>query len=324
LSPILIQFYKYNFEYYFGTLCVILYVNVIVFGANVIERLLSDSSGSKLARWLPAISLLFLGVLTQLLSANSTRQSLVFGPNVYYRIIGTIFLLHLVLFRENYTGEKGKISLTSILVTIISLLMALSIMIKTGSRGAIIVGIMMLISFLYSVLSIKIKWLKISIIVVISSFASFIFQSGFSASVLDSRAFWFYDRGASSSSLATRGEFLNNFLSFFAKDNYLLGEGSDYIYSYPHNLYLDLLYNGGIFPFLALVVSTVIYGIILLKGEVNRRWKILSLLFLPIYIGSMFSGTIYNNYPIITMFIMFPFLMQNQVISKDYRNEKSL
>ncbi|OUL36003.1 hypothetical protein BV372_08880 [Nostoc sp. T09] len=324
LSPLLIQFYQYNFEYYCGAIFVVLYVNVIVFGNNIIDRLLNDIPGSKLARWLPAISLVFLGVLTQFLSGHSTRQSFVFGPNVYYRIIGTIFMLHLVLFHENYTKEKNKISIFSILATITCLLIALLIMIKTGSRGAIIVGVTMLLAFLYSMLSIKVKWLKISVITIISSLSIYILQSGLSASVLDSRAFWFYDRGASSGSIATRGEFLNNFSTFFAKDNYLLGEGSNYIYSYPHNLYLDLLYNAGIFPFLALLVSTVIYALILWKGNLHRNWKILSLLFLPIYIGSLFSGTTYNNYPILSLLLMLPFWMKNQIKSSNYINFKSL
>lgn len=324
LSPILIQYYKYNFEYYCGAIYVILYVNVIIFGNNVIERLLSNLPSSKLGRWLPAISLLFLGILTQLFSSNSSRQSFVFGPNVYYRIIGIIFMLHLVLFQENYTKAKDKIPIVDILATIICLLIALLIMVKTGSRGAIIVGASMLLTFLYSMLSIKIRWLKISIIAIISSISIFIFQLSFSNAVLDSRAFWFYDRGASSGSIAARSAFLQNFSSFLIKDNYLLGEGTNYIYSYAHNIYLDLLYNAGILPFLLLVVSTVIYGIILWKGKVDRNWKILSLIFVPIYIGSLFSGTIYNNYPILSMLFMFPIWMQNQVVTPNYRNVKIL
>jgi hypothetical protein len=323
LSPILLQYHKYSFEYYFGTIYVILYVNVIIFGTNVIERLLSNLPGSNLGRWLPGISLVFLGLLTQLLSGSSSRQSFVFGPNVYYRIIGIIFMLHIALFQENYTKAKNKIPIVEIFATITCLLIALLIMVKTGSRGAIIVGGSMLLTFIYSMLSIKIKWLKISIITIVSLIFVVIFQSRLTNALLDSRAFWFYDRGASSGSIAARSAFWQNFLTFLTNDDYLLGEGTNYIYSYAHNLYLDLLYNAGLLPFLLFILFTVISAIILWTYKVNPIWKILFLLFLPIYIGSLFSGTMYNNYSIISMLFMFPIWIQNQVLTKNYRQIKS-
>lgn len=78
LLPIYIQFYKYNFDYYFGSIAIILYVNVLVFATQVIERLLSDSQSCKIVRWLPGISLIFMGILTQYFAGNDPRQSFIF------------------------------------------------------------------------------------------------------------------------------------------------------------------------------------------------------------------------------------------------------
>ncbi len=324
LLPILIQFHKYTFDYYFGTVSIILYVNVIVFANNVIERLLSNKPGSKLVRWLPAISLIVLGVLTQRLGGNSPRTSFVFGPNVYYRIIAVIFFLHLVLTHKDYSRIKTKISISSLFVTTLCLISTLFIMMKTGSRGATIIGLLMIISFFYTVLKIQLKWLRFASFAVIFSVLGWIITTIFLNSAADSRAFWFYDRGSSSSSISERGGFWDNLPTFFMKDNYLLGEGSDYLYSYPHNIYLDLLYNGGFFPCFMLLVFTAIYGIFLFKGRLNSNWKILTIIFLPMYIGSFLSGTSYDNYSIISLIFLLPTWIQNQVPSMSARKKKFL
>lgn len=322
LLPIFIQFYQYSFDYYFGAVSVILYVNIFVFGINVIERSLSDSPGCKIVRWLPAITLIFLGVLSQQFSGNDPRQSFIFGPNIYYRIIGTIFLLNLVLVHENYSSKKGKISILSLIVTIFCLAIALSIMIKTGSRGATIVGIFMTLSFLYTVLSIRLNWLKFASIFIMFAISILTIYSDFSKSIIDSRVFWFYDRGVSSTSIAVREGYWQNLTSFFLKDNFFFGEGSKYIYSYPHNIYLDLLYNGGFLPCVILLGFTVMYGIFLWKGKLNKNWKIITLVSSPIYIGSLFSGTLYDNYSIISLILALPILIQNQIPTISIKNQR--
>ncbi|MEJ6480225.1 hypothetical protein N0Y54_02370 [Nostoc punctiforme UO1] len=322
LLPIFIQFYQYNFGYYFGAISGILYVNILVFGTHVIERLLSNSPGCKIVRWLPAITLIFLGVLSQHFSGNEPRQSFIFGPNIYYRIIGTIFLLNLVLVHENYSSKKEKISILSLITTIFCLAIALSLMVRTGSRGATVVGIVMTLSFLYTVLSIKLNWLKFATIATISTLFILAINSSFSKAIIDSRVFWFYDRGASSSSIAVREGYWQNLTSFFIKDNFLFGEGSQYIYSYPHNLYLDLLYNGGFFPCAIFIGFTAMYGILLWKGKLNKNWKIITIICSPIYIGSLFSGTLYDNYSTISLIFALPILIQNQVPTISTKNQR--
>lgn len=325
LLPILVQINKYSFEYYCGAYYAILYVNAIVFGTYVVERLLSDYPGSKLAQWLPAILLIFLGVLTEGSSGGGSRQSIIFGPNVYYRIVGVIFLLHLVIFQKYYTITIKKYQLwslvTSFFVTVSALIITLYILFTTGSRGATIVGIVLLLSFLHTVLSIKIKWLKIASLGMLIYLVMLFLNSSFSASFFDSRAFWFYDRGASSGSIAARAGFLENFSSFFLEDNFLLGEGNSYLYSYPHNLYLDLLYNAGVFPFLVLVVFSAMYIVLLWKEKIPGNWKILTLIVLPIYLGSLVSGTLYDNYPVVSLILLLPIWMRNQVHTSSLREK---
>ncbi|GAA6617515.1 O-antigen ligase family protein [Scytonema sp. NUACC26] len=326
--PILIQFYKYNFEYYFAAFSTILYVNALVFANYTLNRLLSDSPGAKVVQWLPFVLIVILGVLTQRFSGDSSRQSFLFGPNVYYRIIGAIFLLHIILFKQEYESVKAKFklwsSMNSLLMTFISLFISLFILLKTGSRGATIVGQFLLLYFSMSILSIKQKWLKIVSIFVIVFVLALVIYTLFSTLSSDYRGFWFYDRGASSGSIKDRQGFLDNLPSFLMKDNFLFGEGSNYIYSYPHNLYLDILYNSGIFPCLILLSFTFIYVILLLKGKVTGNWKLLTIILLPIYIGSLVSGTLYDNYPIITMIIMVPIWVQKQERSTSKRKSISL
>ena len=314
--PILFQFDKYSFAYYCGAYYAILYVNAIVFATHIIDRLLSETLGSKLVRWLPAISLLVLVGLTQILNGGGSRQSLVFGPNIFYRIIGITFLLHLVIFQKDYTSNKSGIwiSIASLFITIIFLNIALYVLIKTGSRGATIVGGILLFSFGYSLLFVKKKKLLIIAGIFLLLFINTLMMtSNFSSYFLDSRAFWFYDRGASSGSFQAREGFWGNLPSFFLEDNFLLGEGSNYLYYYPHNLYLDLLYNAGIFPCLILLIFTALYIILFLQGKVYGHWKILTIVMLPIYMGSLVSGTLYDNYSIISMIIMLPIWMLNPV-----------
>ncbi|MGH8000303.1 MAG: O-antigen ligase family protein [Brasilonema sp.] len=327
-SPLLLQVYKYNFEYYFAAFSAILYVNALVFANDTLSRLLSDSPGAKLARWLPVILIIFLGILTLRFSGDSSRQSLIFGPNVYYRIIGVIILLQIVLFKKDYINQdKSQMwySITSLAVTLFSLSFAFFILLKTGSRGATLVGQFVLVYFYLSVISIKRKWLKITSLAIIGFLIVFIIYTAVSSLSSDYRGLWFYDRGSSSSSIKDRQGFLENLPSFFIKDNFLFGEGSEYLYSYPHNLYVDILYNSGIFPCLIVLTLTLVYLILFLKGKVNGNWNILTIvLFLPNYIGSLVSGTLYNNYPIISMIIMIPLWVQNQVGTSSDRNKISL
>ena len=315
LMPLFIQVNKYSFEYFCGAYYVIFYVNVLVFGNHVVERLLSEHPGSELARWLPSISLICLGILTESSSGGGSRQSFIFGPNVYYRIIGIIFLLHLVTFQKYYTFNKyvSKYSVISLVVTAVVLIITLYTLIETGSRGATIVGIFVLLSFSYTVLFIKTKWLKVASFVILSCLIIFFLNSDISESVFDSRAFWFYDRGTSSGSIEVRTGFMQNIESFFLEDNFWFGEGSRYLYSYPHNLYLDLLYNAGILPFLFLVVSSIRCIFLLWKEKIPRNWKILTIILLPIYFGSLVSGTLYDNYPIVSFILMFPIWIRNKI-----------
>lgn len=314
LLPILVQSYQYNLNYYLGISWIILYVNVIVFTYHLIKRLLRHQTGSKLVQWLPAIILILIGVLTQVVGGETSRISFIFGPNVYYRIIASVFLLHLVLFHERYSGIKHKISISSFAVTLLCLIATLFIMIETGSRAATIISLVMIILFLFTVIKIKLKWLKFASLFGISLAAIWWhFKTDFFNVITDSRAFKFYDVGPTSASFAAREQYWQNLPSFFLNDNFLLGEGSNYLYSYPHNIYLDLLYNGGFFPALMLVMFTIIYGILLVQGKLNHYWKILTIIVLPIYIGSFFSGTSYDNYSVISLIFALPILNLSQV-----------
>lgn len=324
LIPIIIQFYKYSIEYYFGAVYVILYVNVLIFAIQTIPRLLTKTPSTKIVQRLLTASLLILGIISSFSDSEGSRQSLIFGPNVYYRIIGMIGLIHIIFFKVNYNYKKKSIVtfLFNLFGTLLSLIIAISILVKTGSRGASMVCLWVVLWFLFSVLTTKKILLKIISVAVLSGLAIFIINSNY-ITLFSSRAFMYQDKGASSASISRRTEFLTNFFDFFQNNNYFLGEGSNYIYSYPHNLYLDLLYNGGIIPFLLIIFFSFRYTILIFKGNLQENWKILSLIFSPIYIGSLVSGTIYDNYPVISLLVLLPISWQNNIISGSQLERKS-
>jgi O-antigen ligase len=312
LIPIIVQPYKYNTDYYFGAYYAILYVNVLVFAAYTLEFLLNNTLKTKFLRFLPAISLLCLEILSW--NLEGSRQALVFGPNIYYRIIAVLIIVHIILLQEYYTNTRNKVltSISSLLFTAIFVIAGLYLLVKTGSRGATIVGSFVILFFAYSILNIKKIWLKIGSLALLSYLInSFIRSSNFVATIFSSRTFNYRDPDPSSKSIELRTKFLENISSFFQRDNYLIGEGSSYLYHYPHNLYLDLLYNAGIFPFLILLACTAIYAFLFFSKKLDKKWKYMSLIMSPIYMGSLVSGTLYDNYPIISMMILLPIWIQN-------------
>jgi O-antigen ligase len=124
---------------------------------------------------------------------------------------------------------------------------------------------------------------------------------------------------------------------FLEKQNIFLGEGTFYIEKvtdgnlfYPHNLYLDLLYNSGVFLAALFIIFSAIYFLLIfkwlyllsifplsvekstnsLKGESNCH-LILTLIFLPVYVGTLFSGTLYDNYSVLSVIICIPVMEFN-------------
>lgn len=313
--PNFLFFEKYSVIYYIASFFPCLYVNVIFFAIKVFPRFLIPSVPLPfIIVWSPSIVLLLLSLMGLVVNLDATRTSFIFGPNVFYRIIGILFLFQLLMLEERYMQAKISVSkrLLALLFSLISCLSALHLLIGTGSRGATILMVPVILLYLTSVLKTKDTRFKTFLfafflplcLVIISQLFSLLMTSFLSFT--SRRSFTFVDVGQESNAISSRYDFLRNFIPFFETDNFLFGEGSSYKYSYPHNLYLDALYNSGIFPFMILVLFTVLFVFMLYRYRLSPGWKAVVILSVPIYIGSLVSGTIYDNYPIISLILVLP------------------
>jgi O-antigen ligase len=81
-----------------------------------------------------------------------------------------------------------------------------------------------------------------------------------------------------------------------------------YAGDYPHNLYLDAFFSSGVFTFLGIIIASIKYLHLLISQSQDKALHAMLISFIPIYIGSLFSGTLYNNYSILAVMISSLFL----------------
>jgi hypothetical protein len=128
------------------------------------------------------------------------------------------------------------------------------------------------------------------------------------------RSFYFSMENAS---IATRQGFLGEFLDYVRSasvKDFLIGSGfNTRIFSYyPHNLFMEYLVYHGITLFLL----SVYYLLILIKAIIKpplKRCKrdYMALVLAPIFLGSLFSGSMFESYPILS----FSFLIMGESLS---------
>jgi hypothetical protein len=320
--------YSNSIEYYISSFYPFLYVNVLYFSLKVLNKLQSHKLALETAKWLCFLSLTGVGLLT--LGLSETRNSFVFGPNVYYRLLGVVALFYLFLIKSTLTQSRIATTRSFIFNQFASFfLVAVSIfcLFKTGSRGSLFVIAFLLLTASKNLMSFEKRQLTklftfsyIFLIVPAMLSSNYIFESlgqrfdGILQTTYAERFFRFsFGEGSSSASFDERHYFYDLLPKFLESENSIFGEGTVYIdritdgvLFYPHNLYLDLVYNSGSIVTLIFIVFSCLYVLCFARNRLTPPMKDLTVMLFPIYMGSQSSGTLFDNYPVLAMMIAFP------------------
>lgn len=261
------------------------------------------------------ISFVFLMVSALIVMAGflsgTGRVTIVFGPNVMYRIYAFLFGFIFLYF---YFARKNSFSYIYFLIAFVFFSIC---MVGTSSRGASLVLMFYLVFmiFRYKAIGLTFNFL----VFLLLSFSLFLFYFVYTYWSLVWRLLYFNVDNASE---ASRIGFLSKFLDFLTESDYkelLFGVGSDnrFFSFYPHNIFVESFVYFGVFYFLLTLLSYLIYFYILFFKK-NGLWL---LPFCGIYIGAMVSGDFFYNFPVLTFVFYCLYLFLNFLIEK--HNESS-
>lgn len=276
-------------EYDFWVIASILAVNIMPLLLIALEV---KSAGTSL--WLIMICCFFIGIVSW-----GSREGFIFGPNILYRIFCFIGFLFLVRVNLSYKiGEKISIYKVYLFVGAMSF-SALS----TGSRGGSIAAFIMLAYLL--VLFSKRSTARYAIVIL----AAFFWIINNLSLVQQSlgRSVNFDLSGDSISIRITLYERVKAFLSEASTAELLFGVGSPNRFYpieglYPHNLFIEMIIYHGTYLILIFFIASLFAIFLSIK---NITLRTLSVVFLPIYIGSMFSGQFIDH----SYLVSFPFIV---------------
>jgi|GEM_PF-2445849 hypothetical protein len=226
------------------------------------------------------VALFFVAVF---ISGEDLRFNFIFGPTILYRVVG--FFWGVVLL-SSISQRKGFYPWGALLCTFL----AVYILFRTGSRGAILVLAVMFFS-LYWVAGFKKKIIAALLLLPL------LFSALHDFSFNEYRAFNF--GGESTEVRISKVSAVNDFLT---TGNVFWGasDPSVYVGVYPHNIVVEFLVYYGIPAFVALLVLLVaFFGLV----AVNRKMAVMMLPFYPIVVGSLFSGSNMDNYFVIAVLI---------------------
>jgi hypothetical protein len=313
--------------YYVSSIFPALYINAIYFGKQLFYRLRKNLQPTQYMKTI--ILVLFLTLAYATVGLDSVRQSILFGPNVYYRAIGFFAVFYTYLFKETLKKTSGKRFSFSYSYDLLALFIVLGTsffcLLRTNSRGSVFV---ILFLFLLTI-NMVIQKNKESLYKSVYVFLTFIFTLTFiffepflsvfhklisnSMSQISKSRISDFSFATQESSFGIRQYFFHNLPEYFSNHNFMFGEGNYYIVSinskdlfYPHNLYLDLLYNQGLYTLVIFMTASLFCAVSLLNGEVSTSLSSVATTLIPIYLGSQFSGTLYDNYSVLAVIILIP------------------
>ena len=288
--------------YYFSLMFSVLFIFVI----PMIEWLLKRS---EITYFCAAILLMMLPPAVLSITEGDIRSSIIFGPNVYYRIIGYLNIMFVLI-----SFRTGKLRNYRFLVLLISVVILLS----TGSRGAGFVVLLLL------VLHVKVTYIdfRTGVFRVVLLFVSLGGGFLYFQEKLFERFWRFFYFSLENSSLQVRASFFSDFLDYLKIldiGDLLFGDGeSERVFSfYPHNIFLESFVYHGIFVSFIFVAYLFIFLYALYKPlNAGNRNLNLVLLFSPIFLGSISSGNFFEAYTVAAVSI---FVMARRVVNMAYR-----
>ncbi|MEL7310268.1 MAG: hypothetical protein AAFN07_02045 [Pseudomonadota bacterium] len=212
------------------------------------------------------------------------RLNFIFGPNMLYRWTAIMFGLALIAARR--AGGMNRLLCFGVIIFSIFLLQVI------GSRGGLIA--LLAVFFLCSRHRTLLTAAGLSLLVMLTAVLIELADSSRVLSGLTIEAiersermrFW---RVALTDDFQIFGHVYSDFLPF-----------ASYGFAYPHNLVVELVFHYGIFGF-AVVLAILTAATLSLGQAFVSNNPLLAVLFWSIFVGSMFSGDLSDNFSVIVL-----------------------
>lgn len=231
-------------------------------------------------------------------SLESARFSFVFGPTILYRVVLILYFTICIFALKN---EKYLIFLFLTVITVI-------IIVRIGSRGGIVTIVVMSMFVLG-------RYVNIYIFaqIIIALFLAFLFiyncdqqfNQIFDNLFSSLRAFNFDSDGAS---IAIRLEKASSIFDLLNSPQVAFGsvDPNGFTGNYPHNIFVEVIIYHGIFEFLLFAFMHIGYlRVIFMPKKYSENDWYIAMLFMPIMIGSQFSGSLLDNYSYLSVLTCF-------------------
>ena len=300
-SPLLFRGAYFGNQYELSIIYALLFINVFPLFLVVL-------SDFKYQRYFMSISVIFL-FLTIFMYSLGIR-SLVFGPNVFYRIIGFSYMTFLIM-SIKYKNIKGL----SLLIAYAS---TLTTALATQSRGALLLSVVL--GVITTILFLKDNKHKYLFVFLFLFVLYLMFINIDALSIFFGRSAYFDVNNASE---AARLDFFSYTVDYYQSlsfNSFLFGLGypNEYFYlpgEYPHNLFLEIFLSFGALYFIAYML-TIFVSLFTYRKD---QWLTI-FIFFPIYFGSMFSGY-FGDHAYLLLIPLLIILSPVKIISKFYYRE---
>lgn len=292
LPPLVVELALSPNDYYHGYMLAVLAVNAV----RILPRLCRDAV-VVYASLLVLLMVAMVGLYQ--LSIGVSRGSFVFGPNVMYRV-GVFF------FGVFFVGATTVRTRVSGNVWVVLAYAACSLTLAfTGSRGALVTWAVLSVA-VYAALGYRTRawhmkpvWLLTLLLPVVIGY-----------SFLQDRLWRLTYLSLANASESIRIEYVYQALVYVQLTDWitqLFGIGSEaaenqYFGFYPHNLFLESLVYGGWW----LILVVVVFYALFLREVVHSTKPVIGLVMplIGIFVGSLFSGNLWYNYPVLSLGIL--------------------
>lgn len=254
-----------------------LFMLVSILALNRFRSVIADRQ--LIVYWMSGVALTLFFLFVLLVNSGSSRTSLIFGPTILYRIILFFYAICIIF------SIHGRRRLLAVVFTC----MAFYSVLKIGSRGGIVA-----LFFIWLLITRRFFSWKYVVFSAIALLIAYLMSDV--DGILSSRAFYFSSDSESSNIRLDKLAMVQNFL----QGGEILGgmtNPNSLVGNYPHNILAEFLIFHGIFAFLGILFLVLFLVKVFLKEAGRRDWMYDSLIvFSPIFVGSLFSGSLLDNY----------------------------
>ena len=233
------------------------------------------------------------------------RNSYIFGPNIFYRVLSYLFSLSILPYYFKLKEINKKFIFALFTIFIINLFF-------TGSRAVIFIVIAYIFFFINFIKIYNLFSFKFIFYVTISSYLFFILINTYFG-----RLFYYANNNGS---IISRFDFFYRFKFFLNKYSFsnLFGLSSKNIYLdfYPHNIFIENIIYNGLFPFILTIISYFLF----FSFQFSKKYKFIYIIFISFFLGSLLSGSMFDNYLCLVVPLFF---FKNKIYSFEFNNHNS-